>query len=80
MAWIHGLLAGTDSAALQPLYLATGVAVLGAVAYRYWAARKGRPTFSTSLPERAGASAATTREPAVRTVPVETPAHMEEPA
>ena len=51
LAWLHGILSGTDGAALRPLYLATGLAVLAAVAYRYWVSRKARPTFSTSLPD-----------------------------
>ena len=50
MSWMHGILAGTDSAALLPMYLATGLLVLGAGAYRYWVAKKARPTFATSLP------------------------------
>ncbi len=51
LAWAHGVLAGTDSTALEPLYVGTGLAVLGAVAYRYWAVRQARPSFATSLPE-----------------------------
>jgi sulfoxide reductase heme-binding subunit YedZ len=51
LAWLHGVLAGTDSDALRPMYVATGLAVLAAAAYRYWAARKGRPSFETSRPE-----------------------------
>jgi sulfoxide reductase heme-binding subunit YedZ len=51
LAWLHGILAGTDAGALRPMYLATGLAVLLAAAYRYWVGRKARPTFSTSLPE-----------------------------
>ncbi|MDP9483066.1 MAG: hypothetical protein M3P84_07575, partial [Chloroflexota bacterium] len=35
LAWLHGILSGTDGASLRPLYLATGLAVLMAVAYRY---------------------------------------------
>jgi hypothetical protein len=50
LSWMHGLLAGTDSAVLGPMYLATGLLVLAAGAYRYWVARKARPTFATSLP------------------------------
>jgi sulfoxide reductase heme-binding subunit YedZ len=50
MAWMHGLLAGTDSPALLPMYLATGLLVIGAGAYRYWVSKKARPTFATSLP------------------------------
>ena len=49
-SWLHGLLAGTDSTALVPLYVVTGVAVMLAGAYRYWVAKKARPTFATSLP------------------------------
>jgi sulfoxide reductase heme-binding subunit YedZ len=49
MSWMHGILAGTDSAALLPIYLATGLLVLAAGAYRYWVTRKARPTFATSL-------------------------------
>jgi uncharacterized membrane protein len=51
LAWSHGVLAGTDSGALDPLYIGTGLVILVAAAYRYWAVRQGRPTFSTSLPE-----------------------------
>ncbi len=51
LAWLHGILAGTDSEALRPLYLATGLAVLFAGAYRYWVSRRARPTFATSLEE-----------------------------
>ena len=51
LAWVHGMLAGTDSRALQPLYIACGLAVLGAIAYRYWAVRQARPSFATTLSE-----------------------------
>ncbi len=51
LAWLHGILAGTDTPALRVMYLGTGLAVLMAVAYRYWVGRKARPTFSTSLPD-----------------------------
>lgn len=61
MSWMHGVAAGTDSAGLVLMYLATGFLVLASGAYRYWAARKARPTFSTSLlgqrPARSGQSA-----------------------
>jgi sulfoxide reductase heme-binding subunit YedZ len=50
LSWMHGLLSGTDSAALVPLYVATGGFVVGAGAYRYWVAKMARPTFATSLP------------------------------
>ena len=58
LAWTHGILAGTDSDALRPLYVATGLVVLGAAAYRYWVAKRRRPTFSTSLPQAGASSAA----------------------
>lgn len=51
LAWLHGLLAGTDAAVLQPMYVGAGAAVALAGAYRYWAARRARPTFSTALTE-----------------------------
>lgn len=50
-AWLHGILAGTDSVALEGLYLALAGAVVAAGAYRYWAAKRARPTFSTSRTE-----------------------------
>jgi predicted ferric reductase len=51
LAWLHGILSGTDTDALRWLYVWTGLLVLGAAAYRYWVSRKARPTFSTALPE-----------------------------
>src|SRR4249919_2868050 len=41
LAWLHGMLAGTDSGSLRILYIGTGMAVLVAGTYRYWASRKG---------------------------------------
>ena len=70
LSWMHGLLAGTDSPPLLPMYLATGLLVVGAGAYRYWVSRKARPTFATSLPGAANP---------VRSTVVPAPA-MEEPA
>lgn len=51
MAWVHGVLSGTDSLPLAGLYGGSFVLVVLAAAYRYWVGRAGRPTFSTSLPE-----------------------------
>ena len=51
LAWLHGVLAGTDATALRHVFLWTGLAVLAAAAYRYWVSRRARPTFATSLPE-----------------------------
>ena len=47
LTWLHGLLAGTDVDTLRPLYVASGLAIVAAGAYRYWASRQGRPTFTT---------------------------------
>jgi predicted ferric reductase len=77
LAWVHGMLAGTDSGTLQPMYVATGTLVLVAAAYRYWVSRRQRPTFATSLPEGASRPAGTTRSggigPAGATVPAGIP-------
>lgn len=40
MVWAHGLLSGTDSASLLPMYLATGLPILAGVAHRWWSARR----------------------------------------
>jgi predicted ferric reductase len=51
LAWMHGLLAGSDSIPLLAFYVVTGGLVLAAGAYRYWVSRAARPTFATSLEE-----------------------------
>ena len=51
LSWVHGVLAGTDSDALRAVYIASGLAVLAAGAYRYWASRQRRPTFTTARTE-----------------------------
>jgi predicted ferric reductase len=48
LAWLHGILSGADSEALQALYVVSGLAVVTAGAYRYWASRKRRPTYESS--------------------------------
>jgi sulfoxide reductase heme-binding subunit YedZ len=40
LGWAHGVLAGTDTIALQMLYAGLGLSVLGASAYRYWSVRR----------------------------------------
>ncbi len=50
-SWLHGILAGTDSPALEGAYIAMAAAVTAAGAYRYWAVKRDRPTFSTSRTE-----------------------------
>ena len=42
LAWMHGVVAGTDTSGLLPVYLATGAVVLLASAYRYWVIRRPR--------------------------------------
>ncbi|HEY4633613.1 MAG TPA: hypothetical protein VIH00_06815 [Candidatus Limnocylindrales bacterium] len=54
MAWAHGILAGTDSEAFAVVYVTSGLLVMGAAAYRYWVAKKRRPTFASSLPNDDG--------------------------
>ncbi len=39
LAWTHAVLAGTDGAALTPMYLATGLPILAGTAHRWWTAR-----------------------------------------
>lgn len=51
LAWMHGLLAGTDSTALLLFYFVTASVVIAAGAFRYWVSRAARPTFATSLQE-----------------------------
>jgi predicted ferric reductase len=50
-AWLHSILSGSDSGELRYMYIGTGMAVILSGAYRYWASRQRRPTFTTSLPE-----------------------------
>jgi DMSO/TMAO reductase YedYZ heme-binding membrane subunit len=45
-AWFHGVLAGTDSQAFLPAYIALGSVVLAAAAYRYWVVRHTRPAVA----------------------------------
>jgi sulfoxide reductase heme-binding subunit YedZ len=53
LAWIHGVLAGTDSDALRPLYWGTALSVVAAGAYRYWVVRvraaHHRPSASSAV-------------------------------
>ncbi len=48
-AWVHGVMSGTDSEALLPMYLITGGLVLLGVAHRWWT--------TASLASRGSASA-----------------------
>lgn len=62
LSWAHAVLAGTDSGALTPMYLATGLPILAGVAHRWWTVRSrpkrpvptaGTPTTSTARPRPA---------------------------
>ena len=52
LAWMHGLLAGTDSPALLALYAGLGLVVVAAAAHRFWAVR--RDVEFVAEPARAG--------------------------
>jgi sulfoxide reductase heme-binding subunit YedZ len=55
LAWLHGVLAGTDSAALLPMYLVTGGLVLGSAAYRHWVVRRARVAVTADAARPAAA-------------------------
>lgn len=63
MAWVHGVLAGTDTMPLLPMYLLTGGLVAAGVAHRWWsttsAARSAAPPtyLATTLGRPASAIA-----------------------
>ena len=40
LGWTHGVLAGTDSDALRPIYWGMGLMVVAAAVYRYWVVRE----------------------------------------
>jgi hypothetical protein len=67
MTWVHALLAGTDGGALAPMYIATGLPILGGVAHRWWTAKarpqRAAPTNDgTVIPMRRPQAAATAEE------------------
>ena len=49
LAWAHAVLAGTDGAALMPLYLATGLPIVALAAHRWWVVRV-RPARPVPVP------------------------------
>ncbi len=59
-AWVHGVLAGTDSVELLPMYLLTGGVVLAGVAHRWWTATS-RP--ARGVAPRADAAPVARRRP-----------------
>jgi hypothetical protein len=68
LAWMHGILAGTDSGALQPLYVVSFGVVVAAAAHRYWVSRRAR-----GVEQPAGIAVGTPSRPATRPQPVATP-------
>src|SRR4249919_2875208 len=40
LAWLHGILAGTDSDVLRVMYVGAGLSVVVAGSYRYWTSRR----------------------------------------
>jgi sulfoxide reductase heme-binding subunit YedZ len=57
LAWLHGVLAGTDSDALRVLYAASFGLVVAAAAHRYWVIRRTRTAsrpagIAASVPSR----------------------------
>lgn len=64
-SWIHGILAGTDTVALLPLYLVTGGVVLLGIAHRWWS--------TASAAERSAAPAGLAAIPLRRATPATAP-------
>lgn len=50
LTWAHGMLAGTDARTLEPMYVATGLLVLAAAAYRHWVVRRPRRSHPPTVP------------------------------
>ena len=66
-AWLHGILSGTDSDALRPLYIGIGLVLVLAAAYRYWVARRSPVSFSARRDAEGAAGAPAVSLPHVRT-------------
>lgn len=75
MAWGHGVLAGTDTRALAPLYWGIVLAVVAAAAHRYWIVRRAR-VAQRALPAGIPPSLA---RPVAQPVPVHAHLSMEDP-
>jgi len=72
LAWMHGVLSGSDSDGLLVMYVTTGALVLGAAAYRYWVAKRRRPTFASSL-VAASVTPPSSAAPAIAAAPAASP-------
>ena len=58
LAWSHAFVAGTDSAVLQVMYLATGLPVLALIAHRWWVVRVRPTRANQSAAQRSAVPAA----------------------
>ncbi len=67
LGWMHGLLAGTDSAALSGVYLCLGAAVGLAAAHRFWAGGGEREQSIGSQPSPSAADTKRAPSPALAT-------------
>lgn len=63
LAWLHGMLAGTDTMVLLPMYLATGLAVVGFASWRYWNPRRSRTAAPAGRPDIASTPAGNRQAP-----------------
>jgi sulfoxide reductase heme-binding subunit YedZ len=70
LSWLHGLLAGTDSDALRPLYVVSMALVLAAGAHRYWVIRRERVSAWQAASPRPAPAAALPTVPAAIPIPV----------
>jgi sulfoxide reductase heme-binding subunit YedZ len=70
LSWLHGLLAGTDSDALRPLYVVSMALVLAAGAHRYWVIRRERVSARQAASPRPAPAAALPTVPAAIPIPV----------
>lgn len=83
LAWLHGMLAGTDSTALQPMYLVTGGLVIASAAYRHWVVRRipvpaaAHPNGRSGAPAGPGHQQPPLDQPATRPVPRGEPVPVE---
>ena len=77
LAWLHGILAGTDSEAMRPLYLASFGLVVAAAAQRYWVSRRARQVerqggIAVGTPSRPASPSRPAAAPARSAVPLST--------
>jgi predicted ferric reductase len=70
LSWLHGLLAGSDSDALRPLYVVSMALVLAAGAHRYWVIRRERVGARHAASPRTASAAAPPTVPAAVPIPL----------